>query len=351
MNCRCETEKKQLETVLSGAWGTIGPEFIKAGEAAAKCAGVAHGLVTFSATAALEAILRAFDIGFGDEVIMPARCEPADAMVCAAVGAVPAFADVDACLALSAETAALKLTEKTRALIADMPAGCPGDLKGLRALCKEKGLHFILNLGDGWGAAFEGIPAAKYADAAFADFAQGRRVDAGLAGAVLTDNKDYFDLFYAYHNCGRPMGVGSTLNFDQIVGGDLRVAEWQACLIPGRLEGVSRLIEQGRALYERIGQLDRALFAPVPQAEGADSAYCGRLMRLTGDRGEAMACLEKLGLCAEAWQPLMAAQPFFAGAEFEKLTGSSLAFSPSDAPRCAAADDIFCIKEAASWHS
>ena len=30
--------------------------------------------------------------------------------------------------------------------------------------------------------------------------------------------------------------VESTLSFDEILGGDLRIAEWQASLIPGRLE-------------------------------------------------------------------------------------------------------------------
>lgn len=225
-------EAELLCSVAEGQWGTIGPHFLNANQVIAKHAGVKHALVTFSASAALETILRGKNIGCGDEVVIASWSDPVDSMTVAAVGATPVFANVSQeNPTLTPDAIAQVLTEKTMAIIADLSA----DIAGLSAHCKEKGIYFILNLGDAWGAAQHGIPVHQYADSAFVDMSEGCALDLGLAGAIITDSEEDFPLFYAYHNCGRPMGDGATLSFDEIIGGDLRVCEWQSVMIPGRL--------------------------------------------------------------------------------------------------------------------
>ena len=242
---------KPLERVLQqGVWGTVGPEFLNASKKVATCAGVKYGLVTFSATAALECILRGWNIGYDDEVIVAAWSDPVDAMVTAAVGATPVFADVCARThTLICKEITPWLTEHTKAVIADLAVGNVCDAKALAKYCRDKGLYLILNMGDAWGTSIDGEPIARYADAAFADMSQGKRVDVGLAGAALTDQKENWELFYAYHNCGRPFGDGCTLSADEILGGDLRVAEWQAALIPALLENLQPMTETTKPEY------------------------------------------------------------------------------------------------------
>ncbi len=228
---------KALGKVLEGAWGTIGPEFVNACKKVATRLGAGYSLVTFSVTAALESILRGWSIGYGDEVIVAAWSDPVDAMVTAAVGATPVFADVcPNAPILSPEAARLRVTKNTKAVIADMAGDAPCFIKELAAYCQRAKLYCILNLGDVWEATIDGHPITHYADAAFIDMSQGRKVDVGLAGAALTDSKENWDLFYACHNCGRPFGTGSTLSGESSIGGDLRIAEWQAALIPRQLE-------------------------------------------------------------------------------------------------------------------
>lgn len=280
---KTEQEAAVLTAVLPNAWGTVGPKFEAAGPAIAKCVGTAYGLMVFSPSAALETVLRGFNIGFGDEVIVAAWSDPVDAMTAAAVGAAPVFADIcPRTLTLTEETVACRITERTRAVVADLPGGKPCDAKGLQGLCREHGLKLILNLDDRWTAKQEGIPLARYADAAFVNFSRGKAVDLGLGAAVVTDDVENHKLFYAYHNCGRPWGVvESTLSFDAIMGGDLRVAEWQASLLPGRLEKVTE---------------------PV-----------------TGEAGTPQ-------------YPAMHLQPFFRSQYFEKLTGKKLEHAKGDFP-------------------
>ena len=119
-------EKRRLLGVLDAEWGTIGPRFAEASEAAAKAAKVAFGLCVCSASAALEVILRAFNIGRGDEVIVAAWSDRFDSLTCASVGAVPAVADVDEkTLTLTPDTAAKALSDRSPIFPAAIPATPP----------------------------------------------------------------------------------------------------------------------------------------------------------------------------------------------------------------------------------
>lgn len=314
-----EQEAAVLTAVLPNAWGTVGPRFEEAGPAIAKCVGTAYGLMVFSASAALETILRGWGIGFGDEVVVAAWSDPVDSMTAAAVGATPVFADIcSRTLTLTAETAACRITEKTRAVIADLPGGNPCDAKGLRKLCRERGLKLILNLDDGWTAKQDGELLVRYADAAFVNFSKGKVIDLGLAAAVVTDDVENHKLFYAYHNCGRPWGVvESTLSFDAIMGGDLRVAEWQASLLPGRLEKLPQIDALCKKQAAGIREALPEGVLPVEMAAGGEAACRGVLV---------------MGEAGEPLYPAMHLQPFFKSQYFEKLTGVKREHSKGNFP-------------------
>ena len=240
MSCitKSAEECKRLCAVTEGQWGTIGPCFLGANQAIAQFAGVQHALVTFSASAALETVLRAKNIGFGDGV---------------AVGATPVFVGKGQQEGL---TVSQLSGQQVKAVIADYPC----DVADLSTYCKDKNIYFILNLGDTWGAKENGQSVCCMADACVVDMSQGCALDLGLCGGVLTDSKEDFDLFYAYHNCGRPMGDGATLTFDDIVGGDLRVAEFQASMIPKRLVQLAELTKEQAVSAKR----NRAFMAKAP---------------------------------------------------------------------------------------
>lgn len=313
-----EQEVNILTGVLPGAWGTVGPKFEEAGPAIAKWVGTEYGLMVFSASAALETILRGFNIGFGDEVIVAAWSDPVDAMVAAAVGAKPVFADIDEkTLTLTEATVAPKVTKNTRAVIADLPGGNPCDAAALKELCDKYGLKLILNLDDAWTAKWNGKALVDFADAAFVNFSNDKIIDLGLSAAVVTNDVENHKLFYAYHNCGRPWGVTeSTLSFDAIMGGDLRVAEWQASLLPGRLEKLPEIDAMCKKQAESILAALPA-GAAVAVAEGGEAA--GRGVLAKGVEG------------CEVY-PAMHLQPFFRDNYFETLTGCKLEYAQGDFP-------------------
>ena len=332
MNCKEKTaaEADRLVNVLDGQWGTIGPRFWQANKALADAAGCGWALTVFSASAALETLLRAHNIGRGCEVLTAAWSDPVDAMTVAAVGAVPVFADVDpVTLTLTPETLHPRLTDRTRAVIADLPGGTPCDAAALEVFCRERGLLFFLNASDGWGARLLGKPVWSYADAAFVDLGTGRFPDVGLCGAVLTDREEHYQLYYAYHNCGRPIGDGATLAFDAIIGGDLRVAEWQAALLPARLAALPDVLDDCRRMRDRLA----AVADPLPPVEGGACAPFAVAVRRQDD-----------ALLDAGWQPaplypFMADCPFWQDAYCQKLTGGVTPGSREEYPVSASAAD------------
>ncbi|MBO4887013.1 MAG: hypothetical protein J5589_01700 [Firmicutes bacterium] len=55
-------------------------------------------------------------------------------------------------------------------------------------------------------------------------------MDFGFAGAVVTPSVSLYEFFYQIHHCGHRPGIGATVDLSEetIVGGDMRITEWQA---------------------------------------------------------------------------------------------------------------------------
>ena len=311
---KSETEERTLVSVLPNAWGTIGPWFQKSSLEIGAFLGKQYGLMVYSPSAALETVLRGWNIGFGSEVIVAGWSDPMDAMVTAAVGAVPVFADIcEKTMTLTAETVNKCVTDRTRAVIADLPCGNPCDAAALKELCSARGLYLILNLDDAWGTCWNGEQIASFADAAIVNLSQDKVVDLGLAGAVVTDDPDWNNLFYAYHNCGRPFGDGSnSLSFDAILGGDMRITEWQASMVSGRLAQLPGIVETNRTCADAL--VEKKGLTPVHVPENGTSSRNGILIR----REE---ILKEKDVEAKKVYPAMHLQPFFRSDYFCKQTG------------------------------
>ena len=91
-----EREEEALKRVLhSGVWGTLGTEVESFNKKFAAYQGAKHVIGVTNGTHTLEIILRALDIGLGDEVIVPPYTFNATVSAVLMVGATPVFADLE----------------------------------------------------------------------------------------------------------------------------------------------------------------------------------------------------------------------------------------------------------------
>jgi dTDP-4-amino-4,6-dideoxygalactose transaminase len=137
-----EPEKLALAEVIDDGWLTMGERVRRFEQAFAALHGVEDAVAVNSATAALQVGLAAFDIGPGDEVLLPSMTFVATANVVVHAGATPVFVDIESADRphMSVEDARARITPRTRAVMVMHYGGYPVDLPRWRALADEFGL-------------------------------------------------------------------------------------------------------------------------------------------------------------------------------------------------------------------
>ncbi|MCP5214433.1 MAG: DegT/DnrJ/EryC1/StrS family aminotransferase [Pseudomonadales bacterium] len=136
---------------------------------------------------ALAAILRAMDVGNGDEVIIPAYtcvAVPNPVLVC---GAKPVYADIDK------ETGNIDLltlpdhiTERTKAIVIQHTFGIPVDMEAIRSFVERKDIRLIEDCTHALGSKYQGKPVGLFGDASFFSFEQSKVISTGSGGVAFS---------------------------------------------------------------------------------------------------------------------------------------------------------------------
>lgn len=184
-----ERDQAFLSAVLdSGRWHD-GPMTEAFEQAFARWVGRKHAVAVASGTLGVWIALRAWGLGPGDEVVCPAHSWHQVAQAITLCGATPVFSDINywsGCL--SPEKAALKITPRTRALLAGNTNGHPAAWKELRALATQHGLHLLEDSTESLGSAYQGRTVGQFGDVAVFDFSQPGALCTGEGGMLVTDD-------------------------------------------------------------------------------------------------------------------------------------------------------------------
>ena len=127
--------------------------------------GAKHALFVASGTSALACCLSAYEIGPGDEVIVPAYTFIATAAAVVDVGAVPVIAEIDNSLGMDPQDLEKKITPYTKAVIVVHMQGIPARLDAIRAIAKKHNLILIEDCCQAIGATYHGKFCGVEADA------------------------------------------------------------------------------------------------------------------------------------------------------------------------------------------
>jgi dTDP-4-amino-4,6-dideoxygalactose transaminase len=192
--------------------------------------GKGYAAACSSGTDALELILRAWNIGHGDEVIVPANTWVSDAEVVVRVGAVPVFADCeDDNGLLSAEKIRPLITSRTKALIVVHMYGTFNPLEELLQLGKQHGFFILEDCAHAVGLWHDGQMAGTFGDAAAFSFYPTKNMGAlGDAGCIITTNEDLINKIKLLRDHGQQRRdhhilAGTTARMDEIQAAVLRI--------------------------------------------------------------------------------------------------------------------------------
>lgn len=204
-----------------------------AGECGARhCVGVGNGFD------ALALALRGWEIGVGDDVLVPALTAIATWMAIASVGARPVPVDVDArTLGMDAQCLKEAIGPRARAVVPVHLYGSPVDMGAIGAAARERGLLLLEDAAQAHGASWKGDPVGALGDAGAFSFYPTKNLGAlGDAGAVVTNDDALADRVRVLQQYGcrerdRPEVVGVNSRLDELQAAALRVklsrlAEW-----------------------------------------------------------------------------------------------------------------------------
>ena len=162
------------------------------------CVGVGSGLD------ALHLILRAYGIGPGDEVIVPANTYIATWLAVSHAGAVPVPVEPDP-RTYNIDPAGIPgaVTERTRAVIAVHLFGQPADMDPIVEVARSHGLVVIEDAAQAHGARYKGRRVGSLGDAAAFSFYPAKNLGAlGDGGAVVTGDAALADRVRVLRNYG-----------------------------------------------------------------------------------------------------------------------------------------------------
>jgi dTDP-4-amino-4,6-dideoxygalactose transaminase len=130
-------------------------------------------------------------IGPGDEVICTSHAWHQVAQAITLAGATPVFADINYWTgSINVEKAALKISPRTRAILAGNTNGHPADWEPLRALADMHGLKLIEDSTEAFGSRYRGRCVGSFGDVSVFDFSLPSALCTGEGGMLVTDDED-----------------------------------------------------------------------------------------------------------------------------------------------------------------
>jgi dTDP-4-amino-4,6-dideoxygalactose transaminase len=205
--------------------------------------GAAHGIGVSDGTTSLQIILRAMDIGPGDEVITPSHTFIATAEAILLVGAKPVFVDIDPdTMLMDVAQVEAKITPRTKAIMPVHLYGQIVEMDSLLEIASQHGLRVIEDACQAHGAEYKGKKAGSLGDAAGFSFYFSKNLGAyGEGGFITTQDSELARKIRMI----RDHGSGSRYHHDML-GFNGRLDEIQAVVLRAKLPHLAEWNEKRR---------------------------------------------------------------------------------------------------------
>jgi dTDP-4-amino-4,6-dideoxygalactose transaminase len=218
--------------VLQSGWYILGNEVAKFEEEFAAYCGTRHAVGVSNGLDAIHLALRAFDIGPGDEVIVPANTYIATWLAVTFAGATPVPVEPDEST-YNIDPARIEkaITPRTKAIIPVHLYGRPAEMDRIMEIANRHGLKVIEDAAQAHGALYQEKRVGALGHAAAFSFYPGKNLGAlGDAGAITTDDAELAD------KLRRLLNYGSRVKYhNEVQGFNCRLDELHAAFLRVKL--------------------------------------------------------------------------------------------------------------------
>jgi dTDP-4-amino-4,6-dideoxygalactose transaminase len=299
-----------IEGVLDRSDFILGQDVAKLEEEFAAYCGTKYAVGVDSGLSALELSLRAFGIGVGDEVIVPAHTFTATAAAVTFAGAKPVFVDVSPeTLCIDVEKIEAAITPRTKAILPVHLYGLPADMDRILAIAEKYKLIVVEDACQAHGAMYKGKRTGSLGDVAGFSFYPTKNLGAcGDAGMITTNDASAVEIIRAMRNCGQ-----KTKNVHEFPPFNHRLDNLQAAILRVKLRYLDQWIAARRKLAAYYNKLlaGSEIVTPV---EPADYEHVYHLYVIRSQNRDALqAHLKECGIGTAIHYPNpVHLQPFYA---------------------------------------
>lgn len=222
--------------VMQSGWYILGKEVDAFEQEFAAYCGVKNCMGVGNGLEALHLILRAYNIGPGDDVIVPANTYIATWLAVSYTGAKPVPVEPDPrTYNLAPERLETVITERTRAILVVHLYGQPVDMQPVLETARKYDLKVIEDAAQAHGALYKGKMVGALGDAAGFSFYPGKNLGGfGDAGAVLTNDDNLAHKIRMLRNYGSQIKY-----YNEIKGFNSRLDPLQAAFMREKLPFLS----------------------------------------------------------------------------------------------------------------
>jgi dTDP-4-amino-4,6-dideoxygalactose transaminase len=287
----------------------LGPQVTQLEEMLSAWAGVKNTIACANGTDALLLVLRAWGIGPGDAVFVPAFTFAATAEVVALAGASPVFVDVHPGTFNmdpdSLETAIAMVKRdgvlRSRAVMPVDLFGQPADYRKLAPIASRESLKLFCDTAQGFGGLLDNVRTGAIGDAAATSFFPAKPLGCyGDGGAIFTNDDDLKDLLLSL----RMHGQGTDRYEHVRVGYNSRLDTIQAAILIEKLkifEDEIDLRNRVAGRYNNAFSDSRKIIAPQV-IEGATSTWAQYTIRVE-NRAKMQGDLKAAGVPTAVYYP------------------------------------------------
>lgn len=234
-----------------------------------------YGVAVSNGSAALDIAIKALEIGFGDEVIMPTFTiiSPAQSIINA--GAKPVLVDCDYdTWNMATEQIESKITERTKAILVVHIYGLPVDMDPIILLCKKYGLKLIEDAAEMHGQCYKNQKCGSFGDISIFSFYPNKHITTGEGGMIVCNDEHLLERSRKLRNLAfEPQGRRFIHNE---LGWNYRMTNLQAALGLAQLEKIDKHIDikrkVGTRYYNELKHIDN-FYLQTNKTNYSDNIY------------------------------------------------------------------------------
>lgn len=235
--------------VMESGMLSIGPKIEEFEEKFKELLGVKHAIGVNSGTSGLHLLIKAMDIGEGDEVITTPFSFVSSTNCILFERATPVFVDIDPkTFNIDIDKIEEKITDKTKAILPVDVFGQPLNMIKLRKLADKYGLKIIEDSCEAIGSEYKGVKAGQLADGAVFAFYPNKQITTGEGGMIVTNDDHIAEMCRSMRSQGRAI-TGFWLHHERL-GYNYRLSELHSALGVVQMERLDEILDKRNKVAE-----------------------------------------------------------------------------------------------------